>query len=90
MRLLLLSLREMRHIATSLAVLFLFFAATTQAANCFCKDIGEEYTIDCCQGCHGELREAGDMHCHFDEYSNMGDFNRCCDSYSGKGRCTLG
>ncbi|ORZ08939.1 hypothetical protein BCR42DRAFT_424316 [Absidia repens] len=78
-----------RQILILCTAVFLF-VITTEAANCFCKKIDTQFTEDCCQGCHGDLRENGDTHCHFDEYSFLSDFNRCCDSYGGMARCTIG
>lgn len=59
-------------------------------ANCFCKTIPLLYTADCCKGLRGQIRMEGALHCHFDDYIAMANFNRCCDSYYGMGRCTIG
>ncbi|KAI8096218.1 uncharacterized protein BX664DRAFT_323405 [Halteromyces radiatus] len=76
---------------TIVLCIYLFVCVTiTNGANCFCKKIPKLFTADCCQGCHGELRTNGDLHCHFDDYAFMADFNRCCDSFYGMARCTLG
>ncbi|CAO3627128.1 unnamed protein product [Cunninghamella blakesleeana] len=75
-------------------ILFIFCVSiliqSSQCANCFCKKLPKLFTVDCCRGTFGELRTAGDIHCHFDNYINLAAFNRCCDSYYGMGRCTLG
>ncbi|CAO3627163.1 unnamed protein product [Cunninghamella echinulata] len=73
-----------------LLICILTLFQSSQCANCYCKKLPEEYTVDCCRGCFGELRTAGAVHCHFDNYIHLAAFNRCCDSYFGMGRCTLG
>ncbi|KAI9255085.1 hypothetical protein BDA99DRAFT_517829 [Phascolomyces articulosus] len=67
----------------------LLLVGTALAADCFCKELPPIYTEDCCIGTHGELRQDFGTHCKFVDYSNLGDFNRCCDSYFGMGRCVL-
>ncbi|KAI8344416.1 hypothetical protein BC941DRAFT_408578, partial [Chlamydoabsidia padenii] len=70
--------------------IIILFITIAETANCFCKKIPKLFTSDCCHGCHGEISNEGDqLTCHFDDYSYMADFNRCCDSYFGMARCTL-
>ncbi|KAI7861084.1 hypothetical protein BDC45DRAFT_493493 [Circinella umbellata] len=72
-----------------LLLLLLSYVNTTLAADCFCKELPPIYTEDCCIGTHGKLLQEFGAHCRFNDYTNLGDFNRCCDSYFGMGRCVL-
>ncbi|KAI7884420.1 hypothetical protein K492DRAFT_174025 [Lichtheimia hyalospora FSU 10163] len=65
------------------------FTTLSRAADCFCHEIDFIFTEDCCIGTMGELRHQQETHCRFRDYGNLGDFNRCCDSYGGKARCVL-
>ncbi|ORY90523.1 hypothetical protein BCR43DRAFT_499435 [Syncephalastrum racemosum] len=70
-----------------LLVLFLAMAQPAMAADCYCKKIDPEYTEDCCLGTGGDLRKDVATHCIFTQYTHLGNFERCCDSYWGKGHC---
>lgn len=71
------------------SLLLSLFTTLSMAADCFCNEIDFIFTEDCCIGTMGELRRQHALHCRFRDYSNLGDFNRCCDSYGGKARCVL-
>ncbi|KAI8141314.1 hypothetical protein BJV82DRAFT_620096 [Fennellomyces sp. T-0311] len=70
-------------------ILITSLLAVSMAADCFCKNLPPIYTEDCCLGTFGELRNDFGTHCIFQNYTNLGDFNRCCDSYFGMARCVL-
>lgn len=72
-----------------LSLVLSFLTTLSLAADCFCNEIDFIFTQDCCIGTMGELRHQHELHCRFRDYSNLGDFNRCCDSYGGKARCVL-
>ncbi|KAI9315388.1 hypothetical protein BX666DRAFT_1962265 [Dichotomocladium elegans] len=75
--------------STAIMIFLAALMVATHAADCHCKEIEPIYTEDCCIGTAGELRTDFGTHCVFRNYSHLGDFNRCCDSYNGIARCVL-
>ncbi|KAI9252150.1 hypothetical protein BY458DRAFT_359767 [Sporodiniella umbellata] len=70
-------------------LIFFLFIGGSIAAKCFCDELTSEYTKDCCTGTFGSLIEGDSTLCHFRDYTMLASFNRCCDSYDGRCRCSI-